>query len=131
MSLFRREKLTRLVAFTPGQRNACCRKHRRQRKSAVVTRHEIQTHFSHLLPQIRKDFSRRAIVLNECMALVLAIAPFVRTAVFEPEDTGDNVGGEIPAIAHEAQRAILQTLDHPFILRGFPAFSGFIKLMMF
>jgi len=107
MSLFRREKLTRLVAFAADRRNACCRKHRRQRKSAVVTRHEIQTHFSHLLPQIRKDFSRRAIVLNECMALVLAIAPFVRTAVLQPKNTGRDLGRVILGVAGEPERPVL------------------------
>jgi len=45
-----------------------------------------------LLPQIRKDFSRRAIVLNECMALVLAIAPFIGQPVLQPENASGDVG---------------------------------------
>src|SRR6516225_7482058 len=98
MSLFRREKLTRLVAFAADRRNACCRKHRRQRKSAVVTRHEIQTHFSHLLPQIRKDFSRRAIVLNDCVMLLVTVAPLRRQTILQPKDTRGDVCGIMLAI---------------------------------
>ena len=43
-----REKLFRLVAFTAARRNARGRKHTRQRKAAVITRHAIQTHFGHV-----------------------------------------------------------------------------------
>jgi len=48
MSLFRREKLFRLVAFAAGWRTARGRKHTRQGEAPVITRHEIQTHFGHL-----------------------------------------------------------------------------------
>ena len=93
MSLFRREKLFRLVAFTAGRRNALGRKHRRQREAAVIPRHEIEAHLGHLPLQISKDLSRSAIVLHNRMTLVLAIAPFVGAAVLQPENAGGHIGG--------------------------------------
>ena len=83
-----REKLFRLVAFT-----ARGRKHTRQRKAAVIPRHEIEAHLGHLPLQISKDLSRSAIVLHNRMTLVLAVAPFLGHTVFQVPDDGRHAAG--------------------------------------
>jgi len=86
MSLFRREKLFRLVASTADRRNARGRKHTRQRKAAVIPHHQIHAHFGHIALKLGENLRCGAVVLNDRVMLLTAIAPFRRQTILEPKD---------------------------------------------
>ena len=74
-----REKLFRLVAFT-----ARGRKHTRQGKTAIGARHQIEAHLRHIPLQVSENLRSSAVVLNDCVMLLVTVAPLRRQTILEP-----------------------------------------------